>query len=121
MPRNDFTVLVRAAAQGKYRREQDAELVLTALGASGQSLAESAREWNINRARSSRWRHLLADRIVATSASPAFHPVHVLAAEDGPQAAGRELVLVNVRRLVVPRGFDDDPLKRVLRLAETTC
>lgn len=58
---------------------------------------------------------------MATSASPAFHPVHVLAAEHGPQAAGLELVLVNGRRLIVPRGFDEDTLKRLLRLAETTC
>lgn len=121
MPRNDFTALVRAAAQSKYWREQDAEVVLTALDESGQSLATFAREWGINRARLSRWRQLLADRTVAPSASPAFHPVHVLAAEHGPQAAGLELVLVNGRRLIVPRGFDEDTLKRLLRLAETTC
>jgi hypothetical protein len=36
MPRNNFTALVWAAAQSKYWREQDAELVLTTLGESGQ-------------------------------------------------------------------------------------
>ena len=121
MPRNDFTALVRVAAQSKYWREQDAEVVLTALDESGQSLATFAREWGINRARLSRWRQLLADRTVAPSASPAFHPVHLLAADHGPQAADLELVLVNGRRLIVPRGFDEDTLKRLLRLAETTC
>ena len=59
MSRNDFTALIRAAAQSKYWRERNADLVLTALDESGQSLASFAREWGINRARLSRWRQLL--------------------------------------------------------------
>jgi hypothetical protein len=121
MPRNDFTALARSAAQSKYWREQDAELVLSAWEASGRSLASFAREWGINRARLSRWRQLLADRAASTSPSATFHPVHVLAAEDGPTAAGLELVLANGRRIIVPRGFDEGTLERLLRLAETTC
>lgn len=121
MPPNDFTALVRAAAQSKYWREQDAELVLSAWEESGRSLASFAREWGINRARLTRWRQVLADRAPSTSPSPAFHPVHVLAAEDGPRASGLELLLANGRRIVVPRGFDEDTLKRLLRLVETTC
>ena len=58
---------------------------------------------------------------MAPSASPAFHPVHVLAADHGPQAAGLELVLVNGRQLIVLRGIDEDTLKRLLYLGETTC
>lgn len=120
MAQSDFTALVRAAAESKYWKEQDAALVLSAWAESGRSLTSFAREWGINRGRLERWHRLLADRPTA-AAQQLFHPVQLLVDEEQPRAAELELVLGNGRRIVVPRNFDEATFERLLRIADSTC
>lgn len=81
MAHNNFTALVRAAAESKYWKEQDAALALSAWSESRRSLTSFAREWGINRGRLERWLRFLAERPTPPT-QQLFHPVQVVVDDE---------------------------------------
>ena len=112
---------LRAIIESKYWRQEDAEIILGAMVHSGRSLSAFARHWGINRDRLRRWNSLLTKEPPRLPATPAFHPVHVVVEPFSPHKGddGLELVLRGGRRVRLQRGFDEQLLERVVRLAES--
>ena len=94
----------------------DAERMLAAWRASGQSVAAFARQHGLSSVRLLRWRAQLEHRAV-----PVFHPVQVV---QGAQAAamattaGLDLEVRGGRRIRVYAGFDPVLLEELVRTVE---
>jgi hypothetical protein len=96
-------------------RAADAEVVLAAWQASGESVSGFARRHGLDAWRLMRWRV----RLSKTTAIQ-FHRVKVAkTAEEVASGVGVELVLGGGRRIAVHRGFDATVLAELVRTVES--
>lgn len=110
--------LSKALGSG-YWRGADAEIVLAAWAASGQSLRAFARERRVSPERLRRWKARLSSPEL-----PEFHPVEIVMSpttEERPseEAERLELVLAGGRRISVPASFDAGDLRRLVEAVES--
>jgi len=102
---------------GKRRwSEEEGRLAVSAYQASGKTLSSFAQEYGLQPSRIWRWSARVRGE---KKGGMRFHPVRLREAEhDDPQAGTIEVVLVNGRRVRVPRGFVAEDLVRVLEVVE---
>jgi len=107
----------RQVAKRGYWREVDARQLIEAWRSSGESLTQFARQLGVERGRLARW-----SRRLDGQASLVLHPVRLKprAAVGADGNGAIEIRLPDDVRIVVPPGFGDDDLRRVLSaLAES--
>ena len=106
---------VREVAGRPYWREAEARVLVEAWQGSGEMLAGFARRHGVEPRRLARWVRRFergADEGVR------FHPVRLLEQQAEPEGSGSgapiEIELAHGRRVCVPRGFEEEDLRRVL-------
>ncbi len=103
---------VRQVAQRRYWREADGQTVVTAWRSSGEGVRSFAQRYGVNPRRVSWWaRRLEAEKSIR------FHPVRLVAPRAEPDGL-IEIELRDGRRVHLPRGFDEEDLRRLLRALE---
>jgi transposase len=114
---------------GRRRRFSAAEklrIVEESLAGERQASA-TARRHDISPSLLYRWRQLYRDGLLGGSATPAFIPAHIIAAEIGaagspptslPTGGRMEIVLAATRRIIVGADVDAAALGRVLDVLE---
>jgi hypothetical protein len=107
---------LKAIAGKRYWREDDAERVVTAWSASGQSQVEFARRHDIHVGRLRRWIQRLS-----REDAPTFHPVELVLSEPSaaPDTTGLELLLRDGYRIAIRPGFDRALLKQLVQTIES--
>jgi hypothetical protein len=103
---------IHQLAQRRYWCEVEGQTVVTAWRSSGEGVKNFARRYGVNPKRVSWWA-----RRLGAQESMRFHPVRVVASrvESGGLI---EIELRDGRRVHVPRRFEEEDLRRVLRVLE---
>jgi len=118
MAKHEARAVARVAAR-RYWRESDGRVVVEAWHRSGQSMAEFAREHEIQPKRLRRWVRRIAEP-EPEPGSLTFHRVRLVGPERGGVAgSGVEIVLAGSGHTVrVAPGFSADDLGRVVAVLE---
>jgi len=103
---------VHQLAQRRYWREAEGQSVVTAWRDSGEGVKSFARRYGVNPNRVSWWA-----RRLGAEESMRFHPVRLVTARVEPDGL-IEIELRDGRRVHLPRRFDEEDLRRVLRVLE---
>lgn len=110
--------------ESRYWRRNDAEVILSAWRASGDSMRAFVERWELNPGRVARWKKRLEDE--PDDEAVDFLPVRVVepsrpAPVEPPRPASTRWVAEVVRRdwtVRVPTGFEGHELARLLRVIE---
>jgi len=105
-------VEVHQLAQQRYWREAEGQTVVTAWRSSGEGVKNFARRYGVNPKRVWWW-----VRRLGAEESMRFHPVRVVASRVDSDGL-IEIELRDGRRVHLPRRFDEEDLRRVLRVLE---
>ena len=103
---------VQQLAQLRYWREAEGQTVVSALRSSGEGVKSFSRRYGMNPKRVWWWA-----RRLGAEGSMRFHPVRVVASRVEPDGL-IEIELRDGRRVHLPRRFDEEDLRRVLRVLE---
>ena len=103
---------VHQLAQRRYWREAEGQTVVSAWRSSGEGVRSFARRYGVNPKRVWWWA-----RRLAAEDSIRFHPVRVVASRVEPDGL-IEIELRDGRRVHLPRRFDEEDLRRLLRVLE---
>lgn len=105
---------VAEVASRRYWRETDARAMVEAWRSSGDTLAGFTRRHGVKLKRLARW----VTRLERTGEAPLhFHPVRLVQSRSASgAAAGIEIQLTGGQCVRLPRGFESEDLRRVLRV-----
>jgi transposase-like protein len=103
---------VHQLAQRRYWREAEGQTAVTAWRSSGERVKDFARRYGVNPKRVLWWA-----RRLGTQESMRFHPVRLVGPRVEPDGL-IEIELRDGRRVHLPRRFDEEDLRRVLRVLE---